>query len=115
MTIGFTKDIKESDLFSKSSKILSEGKVGIEKECLRVSNSKISLSRHPDKLGSSLCNQNITTDFSEAQLELITRPFRRKEDANAFLEDIHHFVSNNIDDEILWLVLIIHIKIKQEI
>ena len=46
---------------------------GIEKESLRVNNSEISYSDHPKVLGSALTNPFITTDFSEALLEFITR------------------------------------------
>ena len=46
---------------------------GIEKESLRVSkDNSISNSDHPLALGSALTNKYITTDFSEALLELIT-------------------------------------------
>ena len=46
---------------------------GIEKESLRVSkNNTMSDADHPSSLGSALTNKYITTDFSEALLELIT-------------------------------------------
>ena len=49
---------------------------GIEKESLRISNSgKLSNKPHPKSLGSALTNPYITTDFSEALLELITPTF----------------------------------------
>lgn len=51
-------------------------KRGIEREALRIFNSgKIATSTHPLKLGSKLTNKNITVDFSEGLLELITEPF----------------------------------------
>ena len=44
---------------------------GIEKESLRIdSNGKISQKSHPLGLGAALTNPYITTDFSEALLEL---------------------------------------------
>ena len=55
--------------------ILSFGKFGIEKESLRISQSKISNKQHQESMGSPLCHRYITTDFSEALLELITPPF----------------------------------------
>ena len=79
-----------------------QGIVGFEKESMRVRSGKISQSRHPKRLGSSLYNKYITTDFSEAQLELITSPTDNKESSLLQLKDIHHFVSNNIGDEIIW-------------
>ena len=81
---------------------LSKGRVGIEKESLRISDSKISKKTHYSGLGSALCNEFITTDFSEALLEFITPPSTRNNKTFEFLEDIHSFVSSRIDDEILW-------------
>lgn len=92
----------EKQLLSELKNILSDSKIGIEKESLRVINRSISQKPHPHSLGSSLCNRYITTDFSEAQLELVTPPTNEKYEGLEFLEDIHHFVSSNIDDEILW-------------
>tara|TARA_B100000427_G_scaffold197193_1_gene163852 strand:+ start:239 stop:1798 length:1560 start_codon:yes stop_codon:yes gene_type:complete len=80
----------------------SDAMIGFEKESLRVNNSKISLSPHPKRLGSSLCNKYITTDFSEAQLELITPPSKGNKDSLRILEEIHHFVHSKIGDEIIW-------------
>jgi len=82
--------------------VLSDGKLGFEKESLRVIQSKISLTPHQKKLGSALCNQYITTDFSEAQLELITPPLSDKTDGIKFLENLQHFISHNIEEEIIW-------------
>ena len=92
----------EKGLFSEIKDLLSDAKVGFEKESLRVINSSIAQSPHPESLGSSLCNQYITTDFSEAQLELVTPPFQDKQKALRFLDDVHHFISCNLEDEILW-------------
>ncbi len=77
-------------------------RVGFEREGLRIENSSISQNHHPKSLGSALCNKYITTDFSEAQLELVTPPYENKNKAMQFLDDIHHFVSNKIDDQIIW-------------
>ena len=88
--------------FLELKELLTDGKIGFEKENLRVINSRIAQSPHPVSLGSSLCNQYITTDFSEAQLELVTPPFQDNKKALRFLNDIHHFISWNIEDEILW-------------
>ena len=92
----------EKNLFSELGGLLNCSKVGFEKESLRVVNSSISKQAHPEFLGSALCNHYITTDFSEAQLELVTPPLKDKIKGLKFLEDIHHFVSCNIKDEILW-------------
>lgn len=76
---------------------------GIEKESLRVaSNGLLARSDHPKALGSALTHRHITTDFSEAQLELITDVFDTPEACLAQLDDIHRFVYSVLDDEILW-------------
>ena len=46
---------------------------GIEKESLRaLPNGSLALTPHPAALGSALTHPNVTTDFSESQLELVT-------------------------------------------
>jgi glutamate--cysteine ligase len=76
---------------------------GIEKESLRVHpDGTLSRSPHPESLGSPLTHPQITTDFSEAQLELITDVHRSAEDALGQLEDVHRFVYQGIGDELLW-------------
>jgi glutamate--cysteine ligase len=101
MTSDFNNPMEKS-LFSELEDILNYSRVGFEKESLRVVNSSISQHPHPESLGSALCNDYITTDFSEAQLELVTPALNDKIKGLNFLEDIHHFVSCNIEDEILW-------------
>ena len=96
------ENIITKNITSDIGSIFNEGKIGIEKESLRVRDLRISKTDHPNKLGSALCNKYITTDFSEAQLELVTPPFKDKMKALHFLENIHQFVNLNIDDEILW-------------
>ena len=76
---------------------------GIEKESLRIlSSGELSKKPHPKSLGSALTNPYITTDFSEALLELITPTFNDAQSCLNFLNDLHAFVYNNIGDEILW-------------
>jgi len=89
----FSADLKE---------VFSDVTIGFEKESLRVLDSKISQTSHPKALGSALCNENITTDFSEAQLELITPPLNGKNASISSLDEIHYFVHLSIGDEILW-------------
>ena len=93
-----TKEVFNSD----AKNILALGRFGLEKESLRVSQSTISTKPHQESMGSPLCHRHITTDFSEAQLELITPPLMDKEKGLIFLENIHHFVSHKIEDEIMW-------------
>ena len=55
--------------------LLLEIKRGLEKENLRVTpQGYLSEKKHLSELGSALTHPSITTDFSEALLEFITRP-----------------------------------------
>ena len=72
---------------------------GIEKENLRSNNCSISLSAHPKAFGSSLTNSRITTDFSEALIELVTDPNKDLNDCLKELEDIVYFCLKNTDDD----------------
>ena len=79
-------------------------KRGIEKEFFRVDKKGfISKRSHPKSLGSALKNKYITTDFSEAQVELVTPTFEDVDELYDFLYSLHVFVANNIEgDEMLW-------------
>ena len=85
--------------FFKKIKILR----GIERESLRVDeNGNISQKNHPQNLGSPLTNKDITTDFAEALLELVTPTFESPEELFAYLNLLHKFVYSEIGEEILW-------------
>jgi len=76
---------------------------GIEKESLRVrSDGALSQAPHPPALGSPLTHPHITTDFSEAQLELITGVHDSVDACLQELTWIHQVVYRHIGDEILW-------------
>jgi glutamate--cysteine ligase len=76
---------------------------GIEKESLRVTtDGALSTQPHPAALGSALTHPNITTDFSEAQPELITDVHPSPEAAIQQLQDVHRFVYQSLEDELLW-------------
>ena len=79
-------------------------KRGIEKEFFRVTiDGQISKKPHPRSLGSALTNRYITTDFAEAQLELVTPVFNEIDRLFDFLTSLHEFVAQNIDEkEMLW-------------
>ena len=63
---------------------------GVEKESLRVTQEgTLATTPHPAALGAALTHPNITTDFSEAQLELITGVHRSAEAAEAELTQVH--------------------------
>lgn len=76
---------------------------GIERETLRVdAKGNLATTPHPSSLGSKLTHPTITTDFSEAQLELITPVSKSIDETLKTLNDIHRFVNSNIGEEILW-------------
>ncbi|MBP6583591.1 MAG: glutamate--cysteine ligase, partial [Chromatiaceae bacterium] len=79
------------------------GLVGLEKETLRVSPSgTLSPKPHPAVFGSALTHPYITTDFSEALLELITPALADKGEVLGFLDDLHRFIHAHLEEEILW-------------
>jgi len=91
------------DFLEKHPEVLSRLRCGIEKESLRVSSDgQLSTRSHPEALGSALTHPNITTDFSEAQLELITAVHDGPESCIDELRDVHRFVYQNLADELLW-------------
>lgn len=76
---------------------------GIEKEGLRVApNGQLALTPHPVGLGSALTNPRVTTDYSEALLELITETHHSTETLLGELEDTHRFVASQLGDEVIW-------------
>ena len=76
---------------------------GLEKEALRIDrHGYLSKKPHPKELGSSLTHPSITTDFSEAQLELVTGVHNSIESCMQEMEEIHRFVYDVLDDELLW-------------
>lgn len=82
---------------------LRELRRGIEKEGLRVSREgTLAQTPHPVALGSTLTHPHITTDFSEAQLELITEPLKGVDACLDQLSEIHAWVYRNLDEEVIW-------------
>lgn len=79
---------------------------GIEREALRVNNEdgRISHRPHPTTLGSALTHKSVTTDYSEALLEFITGVHPNVEGALQELDNIHLFVSKELqkEGESLW-------------
>jgi glutamate--cysteine ligase len=56
--------------------VLQNGLKGVERESLRVTPAgEIAHTPHPVALGSALASDHITTDFSEALIELVTPAF----------------------------------------
>src|SRR2546430_5603130 len=59
--------------------ILQGGRKGVEKESLRVlPHGRLAATPHPPLLGSALTSEHITTDYSEALIELVTPALDRK-------------------------------------
>lgn len=76
---------------------------GVEKEGLRVDrNGFIAQTPHPEALGSTLTHPRITTDYSEALLELITPVCDSTQALMASLRDTHSFVQMHLGDEVFW-------------
>jgi glutamate--cysteine ligase len=84
--------------------VLSGGLKGVEREALRVTpDGHISQAPHPEALGSALTHPHITTDYSEALVELVTPPFTETWELTQYLCDIHQFVYRHLGDELLWV------------
>ena len=92
----------EQILANGDQHLLRGGFKGIEKESLRIGkDGLIAQTPHPAALGSALTHPTITTDYSEALIELITPPFADIQDTLAYLHRIHQFVYEHLDDELL--------------
>ncbi|MGB3068938.1 MAG: glutamate--cysteine ligase [Ottowia sp.] len=80
---------------------------GIEKESLRVQpDGRLALTPHPEALGAPLTHPNITTDFSESQMELVTGVHGSVESCLAELTQIHQETYRALaaaGDEMLWV------------
>ena len=89
---------------SRATGVLQGGLKGVERESLRVTpEGQISATPHPRSLGSALTNEHITTDYSEALIELVTPPFQHTWELVHSLCDLHRFVYSNLpDEELLW-------------
>jgi glutamate--cysteine ligase len=76
---------------------------GVEKEGLRVDPTGfIAQTPHPATLGHTLTNPQITTDYSESLLELITPVYQSTAAVIHQLENVHNFVQHRLGDELLW-------------
>ena len=77
---------------------------GIEKESLRATTEGgLAMTPHPQALGAALTHPHITTDYSEAQLELITGVHPTAEMCLEELLQIHQFTYRALGDEMLWV------------
>ena len=80
---------------------------GVEKESLRaLPDGELALTPHPAALGSALTHPNITTDFSESQLEFVTGVHASAQAVLDELTQIHQFTYRVLQegrDEMLWV------------
>jgi glutamate--cysteine ligase len=88
---------------AREPRVLQGGAKGVEKESLRVSpDGYIEQSEHPRELGSTLTHEHITTDYSEALIELVTPPFKESWELLQYLCDLHQFVYRHLGEQLLW-------------
>jgi len=86
-----------------SAQLLTQLGHGIEKESLRVQpDGQLAKTPHPEALGSALRHPHITTDFCEAQPELITGVHKSAAECIEELDDIHRYLHANVGEELLW-------------
>ena len=91
-------------LHALNSRSLIGVRRGVEKESLRVApDGALATSPHPATLGSALTHPHITTDYSEAQLELITGVHDTPDRCLEELGQIHQFTCRSLGDEMLWV------------
>ncbi|MCX8514453.1 MAG: hypothetical protein ORN24_02690, partial [Burkholderiales bacterium] len=87
----------------ETTTLLFDGLFGLEKESIRVDREgNVALSDHPHILGDKSINPYITTDFAEAQIELITRPLPSISATLEFISVLHDIVSICLGNEYLW-------------
>ncbi len=92
------------DLFTgDSSRLLVDGRWGLEKESQRVTTSGLlAMTDHPAAFGHKLTNPHITVDFAESQMELITSPSTSIEGAFEELNDLQIYAEGKLGEELLW-------------
>lgn len=85
------------------ARLAQRGLRGIEKESLRVTaDGRLAKTPHPRALGSALTHPYLTTDYSEALLELVTPPLETNRDSLQTLCNLHAFVHGGLESELLW-------------
>ncbi len=86
-----------------SERLFDSVKRGVEKENLRVTSSgEISQQSHPQALGAALTNAWITTDFSEALVEVVTPPQTKLKTIYDQLTQVSKYVAQHIGKELIW-------------
>jgi len=83
--------------------VLVGGLKGVEKESLRVTpEGHVAQTPHPRALGSALTHPEITTDYSEALLELVTPAYGDSSRLLERLTQLHQYTYRVIGEERLW-------------
>ena len=76
---------------------------GIEREALRVaSDGTVAQTDHPEVLGSKLTHPHFTTDFGEAQVEMVTSPYSSVKEAMRAMSKLHRYFYQTVRGERLW-------------
>lgn len=89
---------------AKLQQTLTGMRRGIEKESLRIDpNGHLAQTPHPKALGSALTHESITTDYSEALLEFITPAFEAIDQPLEYLDKLHRFTYQQLENEKLWV------------
>ena len=102
MSTDFERRLRELSV-AGMAECIHGGRRGIEKESLRVTpDGYVAATSHPAALGSALENRFITTDYSEALLEFVTPPVDSTWESIQYLCNIHQYVFEALDDELLW-------------
>lgn len=95
---------RELEWLTPQAMLLAGMRRGLEKESLRVTpDGRLATTPHHAGLGSALTHPWITTDYSEALIELITPATGSIAETLGFLDDIHRHVYATIGDELLWV------------
>ncbi len=98
---------RTSRIFRHASAIAALGNIrrGIEKESMRMTPSgELARTPHPRTLGNPLTHPHITTDFAEAQIEIITAVHQDIDSCFDALLELHAFVYQRLAErnELLW-------------
>ncbi|KAA0449429.1 MAG: glutamate--cysteine ligase [Candidatus Thioglobus sp.] len=99
--MGLTEKIKQLKPYSA---LLKGNLMGLEREGLRVSRKGgISQAPHPKVFGCALTHPNITTDFSESLIELVTPPTGSAKEMLAFLAKTQQYLYYHLPkDQSFW-------------
>ena len=102
MSLSLTRSL--SSLSDSAAACLTRLRRGLEKESLRIdADGMLAQTPHPEALGAALTHPHITTDFSEALIELVTGVHTDIPALLGELEELHRFTYLALDDETLWV------------